>query len=156
MRGAPPISTDGVVLSRKTGAGAPKRPVLVALGIRRDGKKEVLDYRLAPAESAAAWEGFLTDLFKRGLEGRRLEMICVDGGAGLLAALPTVFPGVPVQRYWAHKIRNVLNKVKAVNHNAVKASLHAITNAKTLVAAAPPPVASPTAGRRPTRRPSPT
>lgn len=129
------LMLDGVVLSRKTGAGALKRPVLVALGIRRDGKKEVLDYRLAPAESAAAWEGFLTDLFKRGLEGRRLEMICVDGGAGLLAALPTVFPGVPVQRCWAHKIRNVLNKVKAVDHKPVKAGLHAVMNANTLVEA---------------------
>ena len=35
---------DGVVLSRKTGAGAVKRPVLVALGLRKDGKKEVIAY----------------------------------------------------------------------------------------------------------------
>jgi transposase-like protein len=29
-------------------------------------------------------------------------MICVDGGAGLLAALPMIFPGIAVQRCWAH------------------------------------------------------
>ena len=29
-------------------------------------------------------------------------MICVDGGCGLLAALPTIFPGIAVQRCWAH------------------------------------------------------
>ena len=46
----------GVVLSRKTGAGALKRPVLVVLGLRPDGKKEIVDYRLARAESAAEWE----------------------------------------------------------------------------------------------------
>ncbi len=51
---------------------------------------------------SAEWERFLTDLFRRGLTGQGLEMICVDGGAGLLAALPTVFPGIPVQRCWAH------------------------------------------------------
>ena len=58
-------------------------------------------------------------------------MICVDGGAGLLAALPMVYDKIPVQRCWAHKIRNVLNKVKVVDEKAVKADLHAIMNAQT-------------------------
>ena len=127
----PVLMLDGVVLSRKTGAGAVKRPVLVALGLRPDGKKEIIDYRLAVAESAAQWELFLTDLWRRGLEGKALEVICVDGGAGLLAALPTVYPTVPVQRCWAHKIRNVLDKVKAADRDAVKAALHKIMNADT-------------------------
>jgi putative transposase len=55
---------DGVVLRRKTGAGALARPVLVALGLRPDGKKEVIDFRLASAESAAQWEQFLGDLVR--------------------------------------------------------------------------------------------
>ena len=103
---------DGVVLSRKTGAGALKRPVLVVLGLRPDGKKEIIDYRLARAESAAEWERFLDDLYARGLTGEGLEMICVDGGQGLLAALPTTYHGILVQRCRAHKIRNVLDKVR--------------------------------------------
>ena len=117
----PVLMLDGVVLARKTGAGAIRRPVLVALGLTADGKKEIIDYRLAVAESAAQWELFLSDLFRRGLEGARLEMICVDGGAGLLAALPVVYPEVPVQRCWAHKIRNVLGKVRVADRDAVKA-----------------------------------
>ena len=125
---------DGVVLKRKTGAGALARPVLVALGLRPDGKKEVIDFRLASAESAAQWEHFLGDLVRRGLTGERLEMLCVDGGAGLLAA-PTAYPEVPVQRCWAHKIRNVLNKVRKPHQAAVKADLHRIMNATTLPAA---------------------
>ncbi len=131
----PVLMLDGVVLSRKTGAGALKRPVLVALGLRADGRKEVIDYRLAVAESAAAWERFLTGLYERGLTGERLEMICVDGGPGLLAALPIVYPGVPVQRCWAHKIRNVLDKVRKADHKAVKTGLHDIMNAATLTKA---------------------
>lgn len=127
----PVLMLDGVVLARKTGAGALRRPVLVALGLRADGKKEIIDYRLARAESAAQWEGFLTDLYRRGLVGDRLEMICVDGGAGLLAALPTVYPAIPVQRCWAHKIRNVLNKVRKADQAAVKRALHAVMNADT-------------------------
>jgi putative transposase len=126
---------DGVVLRRKTGAGALARPVLVALGLRPDGKKEIIDFRLASAESAAQWEHFLGDLIRRGLTGERLEMLCVDGGAGLLAALPTAYPEVPVQRCWAHKIRNVLNKVRKPDQAAIKADLHRIMNAPTLPAA---------------------
>ena len=126
---------DGVVLKRKTGAGALARPVLVALGLRPDGKKEVIDFRLASAESAAQWEQFLGDLIRRGLTGERLEMLCVDGGAGLLAALPTAFPEIPVQRCWAHKIRNVLTKVRQADQAAIKADLHRIMNAATLPAA---------------------
>ena len=125
----PVLMLDGVVLARKTGAGAIHRPVLVALGLRPDGKKEIIDYRLAVAESAAQWECFLTDLYMRGLRGDRLEMICVDGGSGLLAALPTVYPGIPVQRCWAHKIRNVLDKVRKTDQAALKAALHAVMNA---------------------------
>jgi len=126
---------DGVVLKRKTGAGALARPVLVALGLRPDGKKEVIDFRLASAESAAQWEQFLGDLIRRGLTGERLEMLCVDGGAGLLAALPTAYPEVPVQRCWAHKIRNVLTKVRKPDQSAIKAGLHRIMNAPTRPAA---------------------
>ena len=123
------LMLDGVVLARRTGAGALRRPVLVALGIRADGQKEIIDFRLAASESAAAWERFLTDLYRRGLTGEGLEVICADGGQGLIAALPTVYPTIPLQRCWAHKIRNILDKVWKADRDAVKADLHAIMNA---------------------------
>ena len=123
------LMLDGVVLARKTGAGALRRPVLVALGIRPDGRKEIVDFRLATSESAAEWERFLTDLYRRGLTGDGLETICADGGQGLLAALPIVYPGIAVQRCWAHKIRNILDKVRKPDRDAVKAGLHKIMNA---------------------------
>jgi putative transposase len=129
------LMLDGVVLARKTGAGALRRPVLVALGLRPDGKKEVIDFRLAASESAAEWEMFLADLYRRGLTGEGLDMICVDGGAGLLAALPTVFHGLPVQRCWAHKIRNVLDKVRKADQPKIKRALHKIMNASNAPAA---------------------
>ena len=135
------LMLDGVVLARKTGAGALRRPVLVALGLRPDGKKEVIDFRLAASESAAEWEKFLTDLHRRGLTGEGLDMICVDGGSGLLAALPTVLHSIPIQRCWAHKIRNVLDKVRKADQPKVKRALHKIMNA-------PNPSAARTAARR--------
>ncbi len=126
---------DGVVLSRKSGDGAIRRPVLVVLGIRSDGKKEIIDFRLAPGESALAWEAFFNDLYRRGLKGEGVELIVTDGGKGLLAALPLVYGQVPLQRCWAHKIRNILDKVKKTDQPRVKRSLHRIMNAAHLVGA---------------------
>jgi len=96
------------------------------------GKKEIIDFHLAGSESAAEWEAFLSGLFRRGLTGEGVEMIGVDGGKGLLAALPTVYPGLAVQRCWAHKIRNVLNKVRKADQPAVKRDLHGVMNAPDL------------------------
>lgn len=126
---------DGVVLARKSGAGALRRPVLVVLGIRPDGKKEIIDFRLAPGESQGAWEAFLNDLHRRGLKGEKTELIATDGGTGLLAALPLVYPHIPLQRCWAHKIRNILDKTKKRDHQIVKRDLHRIMNAPNLVKA---------------------
>ena len=120
---------DGVVLSARSGRGATRRPVLVAMGITHEGKKEVLDFRVARAESQPAWEAFLNDLFRRGLTGEGVALAVCDGGAGLLAVLPLVYPQARVQRCWAHKVRNVLDKVKLVDREAVKRGLNRISNA---------------------------
>ena len=82
-------------------------------------------------------------------------MICVDGGSGLIAALPMVYDKIPVQRRWPHKIRNVLNKVRNAEEKSVKADLHAIMNADTATKARSAPAASPSAGAKPTLPPSP-
>jgi len=129
------LALDGVVLSRKTGAGAIRRPVLVALGIREDEKKEIIDFQLAPGESAGAWETFLTGLYRRGLTEECFTLLAVDGGTGLLAALQTVFPHKPLQRCWAHKNRNILDKVRKADRNAVKKGLHKIMYANNLTKA---------------------
>lgn len=120
---------DGVVLKRRTGAGASKRVVLVVLGVTAQGRKEIIDFRIAHAESQSAWEVFLTDLYRRGLTGEGLEMIVTDGGRGLLAALPFVYPQVPLQRCWVHKTRNVLNYARKSDQAAMKKDLHAISHA---------------------------
>lgn len=129
------LMLDGVVLARKTGAGAIRRPVLVALGLRPDGKKEIIDFRLAASESAAEWERFLADLYRRGLTGARLDMVCIDGSKGLAAALPQVYHSIPVQRCWAHKIRNVLAKIKTADRARAKRAVHRVMNADNIATA---------------------
>jgi len=89
-----------------------------------------LDFCLATSESGAAWNRFLTDLMRRGLAAP--DIICADGGQGLISILPEVFPGVPLQRCWAHKVRNILDKVRRKKQKSVKRGLTKIYLAKNL------------------------
>jgi transposase-like protein len=126
---------DGVVVKRKTGAGSRKRTILVALGITWEGKKEVIDFYQAKGESEAEWSVFLNDLYRRGLTEEKLELIVVDGGKGLLAALGLVYGRVPVQRCWAHKARNVTDKAKKADREPMLRDLNRISHASNRVKA---------------------
>lgn len=103
---------DGVVLKvRDLGGKVRRRVVLVAYGISAQGRREVLAYRLAQGESEASWTAFLQDLYLRGLAGQRLRLVVTDGSTGLAAAVGLVYPQARVQRCWAHKLRNIADKV---------------------------------------------
>jgi len=102
---------DGITLKVKSIVGVKKRLVLCAYGVTRDGKRELISSRQATAESEAQWEAFLQNLYQRGLEGKNLQLIITDGCAGLHRALQTVYPFIPKQRCWAHKLRNVANRL---------------------------------------------
>ena len=103
---------DGVSLKAKSPLSVKRRCVLVAHGIRTDGVRELIDFRLANhGESQAAWEVFLSQLKNRGLDGRALRLAVVDGNKGLWNALDLVWPGLPRQRGWANKLRNVANHI---------------------------------------------
>ena len=121
---------DGVVLKQRGAAKVQKRIILSAYGETWEGKKEMIDFLLATSESQNAWEGFLRDLYGRGLEGKGCEMITTDGGNGLRNALEVVYPRIPRQHCWAHKTRNVLDKVKKVDQDKVKKDLNRISHAK--------------------------
>lgn len=120
---------DGVVLSRKTGKGVHRRPVLVVVGILPDGRKEVIDFLLARDESQAAWEGLLNDLYQRGLTGEGVELVAIDGCPGLARALELVYPRIPIQRCWAHKVRNVLDRFRRGDREQAKRGLQRIYSA---------------------------
>lgn len=120
---------DGVVLSRKTGKGVHRRPVLVVVGILPDGRKEVIDFLLARDESQAAWEGLLNDLYQRGLTGEGVELVAIDGCPGLARALTLVYPRIPIQRCWAHKVRNVLDRFRRGDREQAKRGLQRIYSA---------------------------
>lgn len=126
---------DGVVLKQRGAAKVQKKIILCVYGITWEEKKEMIDFLLASSESQNAWEGFLRDLYERGLEGKRCEMITTDGGKGLRNALEVVYPRIPRQHCWAHKTRNILDKVKKADQEKVKKDLHRISHAKNRQAA---------------------
>lgn len=102
---------DGVTLRVKSPTGVRKRLLLCAYGVTAAGTRELLSFHQATAESEAQWESFLRDLYERGLRGAALKLITIDGCPGLRGALDVVYPYTPVQRCWAHKLRNVASKL---------------------------------------------
>lgn len=105
-----------------------KLPVLVALGVRQDGQKEVLAMELLIKESESAWLEVLGDLARRGLNRPRLAII--DGHSGLRNAVEGTWPGIAVQRCTVHKLRNLQDHATADAYPAIKEDYQQIVEAK--------------------------
>ena len=111
---------DGVSL-RMRGPDSRKRAhMLVAYGVRADGSRRLLAFLRSRGESEADWRSLLEDMYRRGLEGKRLALIVTDGCPGLAAAIQTVYPRAKHQRCWVHKMRNILQRVRKADHDDVK------------------------------------
>jgi len=123
---------DGVSLRVRRPSGRKCVQMLVAYGVKHDGRRQLLAFLRSPGESQAAWEGFLNHLYTRGLQGKRLLLIVTDGCPGLAAALQTVYPQVKHQRCWVHKMRNILEKVRKHDYDEVKSGAQAIYRADNL------------------------
>jgi putative transposase len=121
---------DGVSLRVRRPTGRKRVQMLVAYGVRRDGRRELLAFLRSTGESQAAWEGLLGDLYRRGLQGENLQLILTDGCAGLAAAIQTVYPRVLHQRCWVHKMRNILEHVRKRDYDQVKQGAQAIYRAE--------------------------
>jgi putative transposase len=122
---------DGLTVTLKEAPGAKRRLVLVAYGITKEGKRRLIDFRVAQSESQAEWDRFLRSLLERGLIGRRLKLITTDGGQGLRAAVKDCFPDAPLQLCWAHKLRNVAGYLHRANEAACLAGARKLYLAST-------------------------
>jgi putative transposase len=122
---------DGITISVKGSLKAKKILILVAYGITVFGKKELIAFRIANAESTAACESFLNDLFRRGLTGENLKMIVTDGSKGFISAIELVYPHAKHQRCWVHKLRNATKHLKKSDIKAFKFDARRIYNAST-------------------------
>src|SRR4030081_1519350 len=106
---------------------------LVLVGVRADGRKELVAVGDGYRESTESWSELLRDLKRRGM---RSPMLAIgDGALGFWGALREVFPDSREQRCWAHKIANVLDALPSSLQPKVKAALHDIMNAENKEAA---------------------
>jgi putative transposase len=84
-----------------------KKVLLVALGIKRDGSKDLLGFQMAGSESESWWWGFLSDLKQRGLSGKNLEVIVSDEAGGLVKAIQALYPRISHQICTFHKANDI-------------------------------------------------
>lgn len=105
--------------------------VLLALGVRADGKRELLGVSTKLSEAEVHWRAFLTDLKDRGLHG--IKLFIADDHAGLKAARKAVFPAVPWQRCQFHLQQNAGAYVpRQAMRKAVAAAIRDVFNAPDL------------------------
>jgi transposase-like protein len=117
---------DGIHLGIRLGEG--KLCLLVMIGVRADGRKELVALADGYRESAESWADLLRDCARRGM---RAPVLAVgDGALGFWTAVREVFPQARTQRCWFHKIANVLGALPESAHPGAKKALAEIWNAE--------------------------
>jgi len=118
---------DGIYLEARL---EEKQCMLVIIGVRADGRKELVALSGGFRESEISWKGVLLDLKNRGLAiGPKLAI--GDGALGFWKALKQVYGETKTQRCWVHKTVNVLDKLPQKNQKKAKEKLHEIWMAET-------------------------
>src|SRR4051795_4619870 len=102
--------------------------LLVLIGVRTDGRKELVALADGSRESTESWADLLRDAARRGMSAPVLAI--GDGALGFWGALREVFPATREQRCWFHKIANVLGALPKSAHPGAKKALAEIWNAE--------------------------
>ena len=102
--------------------------LLVMIGVRADGRKELIALADGYRESTESWADLLRDCARRGM--RAPVLAAGDGALGFWGALREVFPGTKEQRCWFHKIANVLAALPKSAHPGAKKALAEIWGAE--------------------------
>jgi len=103
--------------------------VLVVIGARENGRKELVAVVGGYRESTESWRGLLRDLKQQGMPSPKL---CIgDGALGFWKAIVDVYPQAEHQRCWVHKTSNILDKMPKSTQPRAKALIHDIYRAET-------------------------
>ena len=125
------IWVDGVHVNIRLGDD--RLCMLVVLGVRPDGTKELVAIDDGYRESKESWLTLLRDLKRRGMRAPALAI--GDGALGFWGALRDVWPEARRQRCWFHRLGNVLDKLPKRLQAKAKRALHEIMNAENKAAA---------------------
>lgn len=120
----PYVYVDGIYLKRCWGGEIQNVSVLVAIGVNKDGFREILGAAEGMKEDRESWLNFFTWLKGRGLAGVRL--IIGDKCLGMLESIPVVFPEAKYQRCTVHFYRNVFTVTPKTKMKQVTLMLKAI------------------------------
>ncbi|MFH9970012.1 IS256 family transposase [Streptomyces mirabilis] len=105
-----------------------KACVLVLIGVRADGSKELVALKDGYRESGESWADLMRDCARRGM---RAPVLAVgDGALGFWKALAEVFPETREQRCWVHKTANVLDSLPKSAQPGAKKAIQDIYNAE--------------------------
>ncbi|MFF9396156.1 IS256 family transposase [Streptomyces griseoluteus] len=105
-----------------------KACVLVLIGVRADGSKELVALKDGYRESGESWADLMRDCARRGM---RAPVLAVgDGALGFWKALAEVFPDTREQRCWVHKTANVLDSMPKSAQPGAKKAIQDIYNAE--------------------------
>ncbi|WP_335967349.1 IS256 family transposase [Galbibacter sp. PAP.153] len=118
---------DGIVFKVREGSKVINKTVYIAVGLRRDGKKEVLGLWLGKNESAAFWMSVLTDMKARGVED--ILITATDNLNGFTDTIKNVFPESKTQICVVHQIRNACRYVVWKDKKNFTADMKHIYNA---------------------------
>jgi transposase-like protein len=102
--------------------------VLVIVGVRVDGTKELVSISDGHRESTESWADVLRDLRRRGMKAPVLAV--GDGALGFWGALSDVFPETTHQKCWVHKMANVMNALPKSAQPAARAALAEVRDAE--------------------------
>jgi putative transposase len=102
--------------------------VLVIVGVRVDGTKELVSITDGHRESTESWADVLRDLRRRGMKAPVLAV--GDGALGFWGALNEVFPETKHQKCWVHKMANVMNALPKSAQPAARAALAEVRDAE--------------------------
>ncbi|MCV6598856.1 MAG: IS256 family transposase [Alphaproteobacteria bacterium] len=118
---------DGIVFKVRENSKVINKTVYIAVGLRRDGKKEVLGLWLGKNETAAFWMRVLTDIRARGTED--ILITATDNLNGFTDTIKNVFPESKTQICVVHQIRNASRYVVWKDKKAFTADMKHIYNA---------------------------
>jgi len=125
----PFVWLDAIHYKIKEGGQYISKAVYTVLGVRLDGRKEILGLYLSENEGANFWLSVLTDLNNRGLKD--ILIASVDGLKGFPEAIKTIFPQTQVQLCIIHQIRNSIRYVASKNHKEFAKDLKLVYQAPT-------------------------
>jgi putative transposase len=120
----PYVCLDATFLKVRQDGRVVGQAVVVAIGVKESGEREVLGLDVGPSEDGAFWLQFLRSLVARGLAGVRL--VTSDSHEGLKGAVAAVLQGAGWQRCRVHFVRNALALVPKAAQQMVAATIRTV------------------------------